>query len=228
MHVSRMVVAFLVGGLLTGPAVEVARAQVPPSLQYYSVTPCRVLDTRLVGQGPALASGAPRIVTVTGSCGIPATARAIAGIVTSVGPTGAGNLRLYAGDGAVPPTSALNFSSARTRGNNGVFPLAGNGSGSLAILATVTGSGTVNVVLDVAGYFAAGPCPIELTVKNYLAQLGIVATVGVGMVLHYGPIGVAAAMKSAIKPQRRSFGAATSSRFLRCSPKRLPMKKVTM
>lgn len=145
--------------MLTSPAVDVARAQAPPSLQYYSVGPCRVLDTRSVGQGPALASGAPRIVTVTGgSCGIPATARAIAGNVTSIGPTGGGNLSLYAGDGAVPPTSALNFSSGQTRGNNGVFPLAGNGNGTLAIRATVTGSGTVNVVLDVAGYFVAGPC----------------------------------------------------------------------
>lgn len=177
MQLSRMA-AFLVGGLLTGPAVEVAWAQAPPSLQYYSVSPCRILDTRTVGQGPALASGVPRIVTVTGgTCGIPATASAIAAIVTSVGPTGAGNLSLYAGDGAVPPTSALNFSSGQTRGNNGVFPLAGNGNGTLAIRATVTGSGTVNVVLDVAGYFVAGPC-VQLTVKNYLAWCSVSIAVG--------------------------------------------------
>lgn len=126
-----------------------------------------------MGQGPALASGVPRIVTVTGgTCGIPATARAIAGNVTSIGPTGAGNLSLYAGDGAPPPTSALNFSSGQTRGNNGVFPLAGSGNGTLAIRATVTGGGTVNVVLDVAGYFEAEPC-VQLTVKNYLAWCSV-------------------------------------------------------
>lgn len=154
MRVSRVSAALSVGGLLAGPAVGLARAQGPPSLLYYSVTPCRLLDTRVPGQGPALASGTPRIVTVTGACTLPATARAIAGNVTSAGLTGAGNLNLYAGDGAPPLTSALNFGAGQTRANNGVFPLAGDGTGTLAIRATVTGGGTVNVILDVAGYFA--------------------------------------------------------------------------
>lgn len=80
---------------------------------------------------------------------------AFAANVTSVAPTGAGNLRLYAGDGTSPLTSALNFGADQTRANNGVFPLAGNGDGTLAIRATVTGGGTVHVVLDVTGYFTA-------------------------------------------------------------------------
>ena len=96
----------------------------------------------------------PRIVTVTGGvCGIPPTARAIAANVTSVGPTGAGNLRLYRGDGTPTATSALNFGAGQTRANNGVFPLAANASGTIAILPTVSGSGTVHAVLDVVGYF---------------------------------------------------------------------------
>jgi cysteine-rich repeat protein len=72
-----------------------------------------------------------------------------------VGSTGGGNLRLYPGDGTSPLTSALNFAAGQTLANNGVFALAGNGTGTLAILATVTGSGTVHVVLDVTGYFAS-------------------------------------------------------------------------
>src|SRR6266496_2115286 len=129
--------------LLVVPAGDLAWAQAPP-LSYYSVTPCRLLDTRLPGQGPALTSGVSRVVTVTGgSCGIPAIAGAIAVNITSVGSTDAGNLRLYPGDGAVPTTSALNFAAGQTRANNGVFPLAGNGTGTLAILATVIGGGTV-------------------------------------------------------------------------------------
>ena len=120
------------------------------------MSPCRLLDTRVSGQGPALASGASRLVTVTGgTCGIPATAQAIAANVTSIAPTGGGNLKLYPGGGAVPPTSALNFAAGQTRANNGVFPLAGNGTGTLAILATVTGNGAVDVVLDVTGYFGS-------------------------------------------------------------------------
>src|SRR5258708_5655079 len=107
-----------VGGLLLliGPAIDLAEAQAPPPLDYFSVSPCRLLDTRQPGQGPALASGAPRLVTATGgSCGIPATARAIAVNITSVAPTGGGNLKLYPGGGTVPPTSALNFAAGQTR-----------------------------------------------------------------------------------------------------------------
>jgi hypothetical protein len=145
--------------LLIGPAGDWAWAQAPPPLDYFSVSPCRLLDTRQAGQGPALASGASRLVTITGgTCGIPTTARAIAVNITSVASTGGGNLKLYPGDGTVPPTAALNFAAGQTRANNGVFSLAGNGDGTLAILATVTGSGTVHAVLDVAGYFAVPPC----------------------------------------------------------------------
>jgi hypothetical protein len=159
MQVRGMAVLSVAGLLLTGPAGDLAWAQAPPVSSYFSVTPCRLLDTRQPGQGPALASGASRLVTATGgSCGIPATARAIAANITSVAPTGAGNLALYPGDGPVPPTSALNFAAGQTRANNGVFALAGNGNGTLAILAAVLGSGTVHVVLDVTGYFAAPPC----------------------------------------------------------------------
>jgi hypothetical protein len=156
----RWMAALSAGGLLLiGPAGDPAWAQAPPPFDYFSVSPCRLLDTRQAGQGPALASGASRLVTVTGgSCGIPVTARAIVVNITSVASTGAGNLKLYAGDGTAPTTSALNFAAGQTRANNGVFPLAGNGDGTLAILATVTGNGTVHVVLDVTGYFAAPPC----------------------------------------------------------------------
>src|SRR5258708_28459203 len=125
MRVRRMA-GVAVGGLcLIGPAGELAWAQAPPALDYFSVSPCRLLDTRQPGQGPALASGTPRLVTVVGgTCGIPAIARAITANITSVAPTGGGNLKLYPGGGTVPPTSALNFSARQTRANNGVFGLA--------------------------------------------------------------------------------------------------------
>jgi hypothetical protein len=153
------------GLLLAAPAAGPAWAAASPPLVYYSVTPCRVLDTRQPVQGPALASGTARLVTVTGAaCGVPANARAIQANIAAVGPTGAGNVRLYPGDGAAPATSALNFAAGQTRANNGAFALAGNGNGSLALLATVTGPGSVNVVLDVAGYFVVAPIRTVFTI----------------------------------------------------------------
>lgn len=149
----RWMAALSVGGLLL--IGRPAWAQGPP-LDFFSVTPCRVLDTRLAAQGPALASGASRLVAVPGgSCGIPPVARAVAANITAVASTGVGNLRLYPGDGTVPSTSALNFGAGQTRANNGVFALAGNGNGTLAIFAAVAGGGTVHAVLDVTGYFAS-------------------------------------------------------------------------
>ena len=55
------------GLLLAAPAAVPAWAAASPPLVYYSVTPCRVLDTRQAAQGPALASGAGRLATVTGA-----------------------------------------------------------------------------------------------------------------------------------------------------------------
>lgn len=179
MQVRRMAV-LLIGGVLLSAhgGGDLAWAQAA-SLDYFSVSPCRVLDTRVAGQGPVLTSGAPRVVSVTsGSCGIPADARAIAANITSVAPTGLGNLRLYPGDGAVPSTSSLNFGVGQTRANNGVFPLAGNGDGTLGILATVAASGSVHVVLDVTGYFA--PFPEQELRQAITARLNTGACVGQG------------------------------------------------
>ena len=85
MHVTRIAVSSVAGLLLIRLR---SRAAQSPSLDYFSVTPCRLLDTRMVAQGPALASGAPRLVTVAGSCGVPAHARAIAANIAAVAPTG--------------------------------------------------------------------------------------------------------------------------------------------
>src|SRR4029453_3388604 len=41
----------------------------PPALSFYTVTPCRIVDTRVVGQGPALAAGESRTLTLSGACG---------------------------------------------------------------------------------------------------------------------------------------------------------------
>jgi len=78
--------------------------------QFFSVTPCRVLDTRgAVGPhgGPAMAAGESRTFGLAGRCGIPSSARAVAVNLTVTAPTTRGNLRLYPANQAVPPTSSL-------------------------------------------------------------------------------------------------------------------------
>jgi uncharacterized repeat protein (TIGR01451 family) len=116
----------------------------------YTVVPCRILDTRLT---TAMASGVPRLVPVTGLCGIPATAKAVSLNVTAVAPTGAGYVSLWPADLAQPLASVVNFAAGTTRANNTILTLSTDGGGSLLALAAVGGAGTVHLVVDVNGYF---------------------------------------------------------------------------
>jgi len=122
----------------------------PTPADYYTLTPCRLVDTRSA-QAPALAAGERRVWTVTGgACGVPATATAVAVNVTVTGATAAGHVRLAPGNG-LTESSAVNFSAGATRANNGVVLLATDGTGGVA--ATNRSSGAVHLVLDVSGYF---------------------------------------------------------------------------
>ena len=128
----------------------------PAGVKFYTVPPCRVLDTR----NPTGPLGAPslqpfgtRTFNVAASaCGIPAAAVAISVNLTVTNPTKPGNLTLDRGDAAqLPLASAINFSANRTRANNAVVPLATNASGTIKVLAST--AGTVDFILDVNGYF---------------------------------------------------------------------------
>ncbi|HVS00715.1 MAG TPA: VCBS repeat-containing protein [Thermoanaerobaculia bacterium] len=121
---------------------------------YFTVTPCRLVDTRNAAGptgGPALASGALRDFTLTGACGVPSSARALSLNITVVSPTGGGFVR-FSPDCQPPLTSTINFSAGQTRANNAVLPL--SDQGVLTANALVTGSsGSVHVIIDVNGYF---------------------------------------------------------------------------
>lgn len=125
-----------------------------PAPGYFTLAPCRLVDTRNPAGpqgGPALSSGAARTFQVTGSCGVPPGATAVALNATAVGPTGEGHLQLYPGGTPAPATSVLNFPPRRTRANNAIVPL--GAAGDLVASAVVTGGGTTDLVIDVVGYF---------------------------------------------------------------------------
>jgi uncharacterized repeat protein (TIGR02543 family) len=117
---------------------------------FYTLEPCRVLDTR---PSQTLSSSVPLIFQVTGSCGVPADAIAVSVNVTSITPSGSGNLRLYPGDGSVPTTSVLNFQPGLNRANNAVVILATNGDGTLGVVVFIGSGGTADVAVDVNGYY---------------------------------------------------------------------------
>jgi glucose/arabinose dehydrogenase len=121
-----------------------------PGRDYHTVTPCRLVDTRTTSP---LVSGVERLVSVTGTCGIPATARAVAVNVAVTAPTGTGNVTLYAANAARPVASAINFPVGRTRSSNTIVALSSDGLGRIKARASVAAGGTTHLILDVAGYF---------------------------------------------------------------------------
>lgn len=123
------------------------------ALGFYTLTPCRLMDTRDLGAaigGPVLTAQAERSFLAVGHCGIPSTARAVSFNVTVTQATAPGNLRLYPAGTQLPTVSALNYLAGQTRGNNGVARL--DAAGSLTAYAAQS-QGTAHLILDVNGYY---------------------------------------------------------------------------
>jgi hypothetical protein len=121
----------------------------PVPARFHAVAPCRVLDTRNAGSGPALGAGQERTVSFSGACGVPSTARAVSLNVTVTQPTTPGNLVVFP-SGTAPTTSTLNYVAGQTRGNNAIVAL---GSGTSVNVRANQAGGSVHFILDVNGYF---------------------------------------------------------------------------
>jgi hypothetical protein len=134
-----------------GPACDLGAVEVvvpTPATDFFMLTPCRRVDTR---SGSPLVCGANHYFILTGgSCGVPASATAVAANVTVVQTSAVGNLNVFPATAAFPPQTAIvNYSAGATRGNNAIIPL--SASGQVAVRCSPTGS--THVVIDVNGYF---------------------------------------------------------------------------
>jgi len=119
----------------------------------FTVTPCRVIDTRnATGPygGPALSGGTVRTFVLGGQCGIPAGASAVSLNVTVTQSTAAGDVRLFAGGSTIPLVSTLNYGAGQTRANNATVTL---GIGGDMTVRVDQAGGTVQFIADVNGYF---------------------------------------------------------------------------
>ena len=125
----------------TGPSC------IPSSYRFYTLEPCRILDTRSTSP---LGANTERTFAVAGQCGVPSSAKAVSMNLTVTQPTAAGNLRVYPVGTGLPPASNLNYSAGQTRANSGVFGL---GDGGAVTVLSSQASGTAQAILDVNGYF---------------------------------------------------------------------------
>jgi hypothetical protein len=126
--------------------------------QFYSVTPCRIVDTRLPAGstgGPELASGSARNFPVSGgSCGVPASARAATVNVTMVSPTTAGFLTIWPYGSTKPKVSTINAAGKEPAIANGaIVPLSSDSSFGISVVYGTAQPGSCHVLIDVTGYF---------------------------------------------------------------------------
>ena len=146
----------LVAGAAMLLAVSAASASGP--YQFFPVTPCRIVDTRRpTGPtgGPSLVSlGTRSFPIVGGTCGVPATAKAVTVNVTIANPTNPGYLIVYPYNITQPLVSTINWDAGEyALANGAIVPLTTDPTFNLSIFAELYGGGTVNAILDVTGYF---------------------------------------------------------------------------
>ena len=127
-------------------------------LQFYSITPCRIYDTRTLNPPAPLANGVNRNIRIRGLCGIPSSSplpQAVALNATIVTPTAAGWLAIWqysTGPNPPPGVSNINFNTGETALANGAVVALHPTDATLHITAFVSGANS-HLVLDVVGYY---------------------------------------------------------------------------
>lgn len=118
-------------------------------MPFYTVPPCRVLDSRQPGGVPALAGGSTNSFVIAGQCGVPSGAKAIALNITVIKPLSDGFLTLYPAGAAQPLSSSINYRTGQVKANNATAAL--SPSGGLAVFCG--GAGDYDLLIDVSGYY---------------------------------------------------------------------------
>jgi hypothetical protein len=140
---------------IAGQTFTVTQAPAPTALGFFTLTPCRVADTR-AGSGFSGAFGAPSLAAQvarsfaipTSACDVPATAQAYSLNITVVPPGPLDYLTVWPTGQSMPVVSTLNDLSGEIVANAAI--VAAGTDGAISLLA---GNDT-DVIIDINGYFA--------------------------------------------------------------------------
>ena len=151
----RIVLAIAAAAAAGSLAVGVGRAASPPTQSgYIPIQPCRAIDTRPgefhTGNLSTLTSASTNTAHLT-SCGVPSNASAVFVNATALNASQATFVTLW-GIGARPGTSTLNPTPGTPPSPNGVIVPVSAGA-----IRVYNYAGTVDLILDVAGYYAELP-----------------------------------------------------------------------
>jgi len=123
---------------------------------FHPLSPQRILDSRPATQVGVYhtpwAGGTTRDVAVGGLANVPSDAVAVVLNVTVTDTTAPSFLSIWPAGAAQPTVSSLNWSAGRTIPNAVTVKLGTDGK-----VLVFNHSGAVNVIIDVAGYYAKGP-----------------------------------------------------------------------
>ena len=132
-----------VNGYFTAPASG--------TLQYYKVTPCRIVDTRNGQDQGSLQAGKERDYNIAGTCGIPSSAKAYSFNVTAVPSKGPLDyLTVWPKGTTQPVVSTLNNNTGTIVANAAIVP-----AGPDNATAFYANDNQTDLLVDVDGYFAA-------------------------------------------------------------------------
>jgi hypothetical protein len=138
----------LIWGVFLIPASSLAAGP----YRFYSVNPCRIVDTRLPNGptgGPILAAGVQRSFPINNNCSVPPTATAAVLNLTVVTPATGGHITAWPFGTPQPSTSTLNYDVGDTALANGaIIPLTSGASNIYVVSAA-----TAHMIIDVTGYF---------------------------------------------------------------------------
>ena len=121
---------------------------------YTSLSPSRVLDTRVSNGATRIGAGSAARVQIAGRGGVPATGVSTAVLnVTVTRPAASGYLTVYADGHGRPGSSNLDFAAGETVPNLVFAPVGADGKVDFYNGA----SGATDLIADVAGYILGGP-----------------------------------------------------------------------
>ena len=136
----------LLGALAALSPSPATAAETVAGLDYHTVTPCRVFDSR---SGARLQHGTAAAVQITSvaPCNLPPIATAVALNLTVVSPTRAGEIVLFEAGGPAPEGRHLFFAAGQVRAGNAIALLSADGK--VAALGMAPPDGTYHLILDV-------------------------------------------------------------------------------
>lgn len=158
--------------LLVVASLTLLGTALPARAEFHAVDPCRVLDTRQPGEGPAIVGGSVRAINVRGLCGIPVAATSVTLNVTVLAKEAPGYAVLFRADRTVPKASTINFRANDVRNNMAVVKLGQQGVDIAAFVQTNPRLKPVHLILDVTGYNAGSLVGVtaRLLGENFTAE----------------------------------------------------------